>query len=171
MLLQARPLQQLYAIADGPQGTRQTLRLMGKLVRAARTDPAIREKAADLVADIPGQAFREEVRRLFGFVRDEIRYLGDVNGVETIQAPDVTLQNRHGDCDDKATLLAALLESIGHPARFVAVGFTDPYSYDHVYVESRIGPDWVPLETTLDVDMGWSVFENETPRAVMRETI
>ena len=113
MLLRTPTPHALYALADGARGTRQTLRLMSRLAKDARTDPIIRAKAADLVATVPGQAFRHEAEVLFEFVRDRIRYLGDVNGVETIQAPDVTLAVRQGDCDDKSTLLAALLESIG----------------------------------------------------------
>lgn len=157
---------------SGPRGTRQTLRLMARLVRdAVRTQPAVRSTAADITAFIPGQAFREEARTLFEFVRDRIRYLGDVNGVETVQAPNVTLDVMHGDCDDKATLLAAMLESIGHPARFVAVGFHNPGEFEHVYVESRIGAEWVPMDTTMPVLMGWSPTDESHPVAMMRETI
>lgn len=171
MLLHAQPLHALYQIADGTVGTRQTLRLMARLVREYRTDPAIREKAAYLVQFLPGQQFTEEVRTLFTWVRDNIRYLGDVQNVETIQSPDVTLARRHGDCDDQATLLAAMLESIGHKTRFVAVGFSRPGEFDHVFTETRIGNDWVALETTIAVPMGWSAIDAERPLALMRETI
>lgn len=173
MLLRAQAPQALFSISDGPRGTRQTLRLMAQLVReATRNTPAIRNRAADLVAFVPGQGFREQARLLFQFVRDQIRYLGDVNGVETIQAPDVTLSLGYGDCDDKATLLAALLESIGHPARFVAVGFGAPGEFDHVFLETKIGSDWIPMETTVDdAPMGWAVTDEQTPNARMRESI
>jgi transglutaminase-like putative cysteine protease len=92
---------------------------------------------------------------LHQFVRDNIRYVGDVTNVETVQSPVVTLQMMAGDCDDKATLLCALLESIGHPTKFVAVGIT-PNQYDHVFCEVCIMGHWIPLETTEPVDMGWS---------------
>ena len=72
----------------------------------------------------------------------------DVNGVETLQTPLVTMEIKQGDCDDQSVLLASLLESIGHPTRFVAIkqNFFGPYV--HVYTETRIGPKWYPLETT-----------------------
>ena len=78
----------------------------------------------------------------------------DVRGVETLATPLVTMQTGQGDCDDKSVLLAALLESLSHPTRFVAVG-SAPDEYNHVFVESRLGPHWISAETTEPVDIGW----------------
>jgi transglutaminase-like putative cysteine protease len=61
---------------------------------------------------------------------------------------------RAGDCDDKSVLLAALLESIGHPTRFVAIGF-QPDDFEHVFVETKIADRWISLETTEPVEIGW----------------
>ncbi len=91
---------------------------------------------------------------LHRFVRDRIRYVRDVRGVETLHTPLALLQLGQGDCDDKATLLACLLESIGHKTRFAAVGF-EPGRLSHVLTEARIGARWCPMETTEPVDMGW----------------
>jgi hypothetical protein len=71
-------------------------------------------------------------------------------------------------------LLAALLESIGHPCRFVAVGYSRRNEFEHVYVETKIGHTWTALETTMDVPMGWApIYPNvETQTtAFMREFI
>jgi transglutaminase-like putative cysteine protease len=87
------------------------------------------------------------------FVRDKIRYTKDVVGVETIQSPDMTLKLRTGDCDDKSILIASLLLSIGHPCRFVVVG-PEKNVYSHVYVETKIGNKWLPVETTEPWNMG-----------------
>lgn len=131
---------------------------MAKVVKQARTDPIIRQTAADLVAYCTPGDYRAEVDACFIFVRDNIRYLQDPNGEERLEYPAQLLITRQGDCDDKATLLAALLESIGHPCRFVAVGYCQPGEFEHVYVETRIGPrdNWVACETTLNVDLGWA---------------
>jgi len=137
----------LFGIPSGVAGVRATLYLMRDLVRRYRTDLAVRERAAALTQHLPQKSWTREIRALHEYVRDGIRYLKDTNGVEVVQTPVVTMAVKHGDCDDKATLLAALLESIGHPARFVAVGF-EPGKYSHVYVESKIGEQWAPLETT-----------------------
>jgi transglutaminase-like putative cysteine protease len=171
----ARNQVQNLEIPVGARGTRQTLRLMSKLVREFRTADAIRRTAANIVEGFPSQAFRDEVRAVFGFVRDDIRYLGDVNEVETLQAPDVTLSTGQGDCDDKAILLASLLQSIGYKTQFVAVGFGEPGVFEHVYVRVLLGTVMVGLDPTVENgacaptytgepcpgDMGW-----EPPDAV-----
>ncbi len=130
---------------------------MRELVRGYRKNLQIRNLAGSLVQGLKQKDFNGEIRILHGYVRDSIRYLRDIRGVETIQTPTVTLQNGFGDCDDKTTLLASLLESIGHPTRLVAVGFQNPDLYQHVYVETRSGNklQWIPLETTENVSAGW----------------
>ncbi len=99
-----------------------------------------------------------EIERLWRFVRDQIRYVRDVHGVETVQTPERTLQIGQGDCDDKATLLAAMLESIGHPARYVALAF-QPSNFSHVLVETKVGrgprATWIAMETTELKPFGW----------------
>jgi hypothetical protein len=139
-----------FEVPVGGRGTRQTLRLMSKLVREYRASGPIRDTAKNLVEHLPSQAAHDEVRALFHFVRDEIRYLGDVNEVETIQAPDVTLASGQGDCDDKATLLASLLQSIGFKTQFVAVGFSEPGVFEHVFLRALLGNHMVSLDPTVE---------------------
>jgi transglutaminase-like putative cysteine protease len=107
------------------------------------------------VADLPQYDRMGEVKALHAFVRDSIRYTNDPAGVELLQTPKATLEIGTGDCDDKSTLLAALLQSIDRPARFVAVGFTPANQYSHVLVETRNGKGWMPLETIKPVAAGW----------------
>jgi transglutaminase-like putative cysteine protease len=135
-------------IPDGPRGIADTLKMMGALVRANKTDVEnIRDLAVRLCSGLTQKDYSGEVRALHAFVRDHIRYIQDVTDVETLQMPQITLATGAGDCDDKSVLLATMLESIGHPTKFVAIGF-DPSVYEHVYVETRIGPRWIALETT-----------------------
>lgn len=148
---------QLAEIPSGAAGARQTLRLMSALVRRYKTDLTIRNLAGSLTNSLLQKDFNGEIRLLHAYVRDSIRYLKDIHGVETIQTPLVTLQNGFGDCDDKSTLLATLLESIGHPTRFWAIGTRSPDQFQHVLVETRAGDkkSWIPLETTEPVAPGW----------------
>jgi len=143
-------------LPPGEHGTFTTLTLMRRLVKQFKRAPAIRGLALDLIRDVPQTDWRGEVRAVFNYVRDHIRYTRDVAGLETLQTPLITLEDRTGDCDDKSTLLAALLESVGHPTRFVAVGYAGPKSYSHVYVETRMGQGWLPLDATMPHDVGWS---------------
>lgn len=172
MHLAADTQQAIYNLQGGMRGTRQTLRLMARLVCDYKTHPLIRNTARELVQGLPGQDYRGEAETLLRFVQNDIRYLQDVNNVETIHAPDVVLQWRAGDCDDSATLYAALLESIGHPARFIAVGFNAPGQFEHVFVETRIGSRWLAGETTIPgAALGWSCLNEREAVSYMRECI
>jgi len=143
----------LQQIANGNTGIRQTLKLMSKLTKAYKASPIIRELALSLTKTLKQKNYWGEVAALHHYVKEEIRYIKDIREVETIQSPVQTLRLRQGDCDDKSTLVASLLESIGHRTRFVAVGFS-PKSLSHVFVQTRIGNKWVSVECTENWPLG-----------------
>lgn len=138
----------LQEIPSGPDGIRATLRIMSQVTKKYKAAPAVRELALKLTKDLPQKKWLLEAARIHEFARDRIRYVKDIRGIETIQTPVQTLRIGQGDCDDKSTLIASLLESLGHPTRFLAVGFSGPNSYSHVFPETKIGGKWVALEAT-----------------------
>lgn len=113
-----------------------------------------RQLAFSIVRGIPNKDFRGEVEAVQKWVRKNIRYTRDINGVETVATPDKTLEFGQGDCDDQSVLVATLLESIGFPTRFKAIGLS-PGFYSHVFPEAEINGQWVSVETTLNVPLGW----------------
>ena len=141
-------------IPDGQAGTKETLKIMRRLVLDGKKSVVVRNAALSLMHDVLQKNYLEEARRIHAFVRDEIRYIRDINGVETLQTPEKTLELKQGDCDDKSTLAAALLESVGHPTRFVAAGHGGG-EYEHVWVETKYGAQWIAIECTEPVPMGW----------------
>lgn len=145
----------LQAIPDGKAGTVATLKIMKEVANAGKISLPIRNLAVNLINHLPQKDYFNEVKILHRFVRDQIRYVKDIRGVETVQTPDVTLSLRSGDCDDKSVLLAAMLEAIGHPTGFVAIGFK-PDDFVHVYPITRIGTRWVSAEVTEPVEIGWT---------------
>jgi len=144
----------LQNIPDGAAGVRATLNIMRKLVRENKTNIKLRRLALSLVKDNDQKNWLGEVRDLHAYVRDHIRYVKDVDGIETVHSPEQVLNFGQGDCDDKSILLATLLATIGHPTRFVAIGLR-PGIFQHVFVETKIGNKWIPLETTEPVEVGW----------------
>lgn len=130
--------------------------MMRDLARRYQRHSAIYLRARALIARVTPRDWTAEIRAVFEFVRDRIRYTRDVRSAETLQTPPATLEIAHGDCDDKATLLAALLGAIGHPTRFVAVGFTRPEHHSHVYAEAWDGTQWIALDAAMPHHMGWS---------------
>lgn len=136
---------------------------MADLARRGKRDQRIRNLAVALTTagfhngrGLQQKDFEGEARRLHRFVRDEIRYVQDTNGVELLHHPVTLLEIGAGDCDDKAILLAAMLESIGHQVRFRAVAF-EPDQFSHVWAQVKLDGRWVDLETTEPVPFGQAV--------------
>jgi transglutaminase-like putative cysteine protease len=149
---------QVLGIADGVAGIRQTTRAMAQIVRAYRVDPNLRARAITIVQLSAPKDAPSEIRALYDFVANQIRYVNDVAGVETLQTPDKTLLLRAGDCDDKAILLAVLLQSIGYAARFIVTGYHEPDVFEHVYLGVPM-PDGSLLSldpTEPAMPMGWA---------------
>jgi len=153
------------SISDGEAGIFDTLRLMRELVNQYKADPAIRQATLGIMFMTPAQDDAAEVEAIYCFVRDHIRYTKDVYDVETLATPDKTLQMRVGDCDDMTVLLAAMLESVGYPTRFVIEGYNDDAIWEHVYLEVYLLDTWVALDPTEQVQMGW-----QPPQPVIRWT-
>lgn len=148
---------QLLGIRNGAGGTLDTLKIMSQLVKRYKTYVPLRQLALGIIREVPGRKnFVAQIQRIQDYVRNNIQYVKDINGVETVQTPDRTVQNRSGDCDDQAVLVATLLETIGHPTRFVAVK-TKPFGpFEHVFAETRLGRRWVSVETTEDWPIGYT---------------
>lgn len=113
----------------------------------------VRNVAVWLTQPLRQKDFEGEARALFRFVRDDIRYVRDIRGVETLHRPQDMLKIQAGDCDDKATLLAALIEAIGGRTRFIAVAMV-PGQFCHVWVQAWLNGRWVDLETTEPLQFG-----------------
>lgn len=144
----------LSSIPSGVAGIKATLSKMRLLTRDGKKSLPVRMKAVSLVSGLRQKDFLGEVKAIHAFVRDRIRYVKDVNGVELLHTPEKLLEIGQGDCDDKSMLVASLLESIGHQTRFVAIS-NAPSKFCHVYVETKIGNNWLGVETTENVSVGW----------------
>jgi len=144
----------LHPLPDGVAGIKTTLEIMAELARRGREKWRVRRLAERIVQALPQKNVIAEARAIHEYVRDNIRYTHDIRDVETLAPPDQTILRGVGDCDDKALLAAALLEALGHPVRFVAVG-RRMFDYQHVLIEVQLNGVWVPVETTENVQLGW----------------
>lgn len=143
-------------IPNGDAGAIATVAAMRSLVREYRRHPTIRAAALSITFTTPERDQPAEVEALFAFVRDHVRYVRDVHEIETIATPTKTLETRMGDCDDQAALLAALLESIGYPTRFVVASYNGSRRYSHVYLQALAGRQWLDMDPTEDRALGWA---------------
>lgn len=145
------PAPKLLQLGSGPSTVDRFVRELSRFKHAPRELAYVRRLALELVQDAAPNDDVEEVRRLWEYVRDGVRYVRDVHNVDTLQSPRMTLDTLQGDCDDKSLLLASLLESIGYATRFVVSATSPRGSYNHVYVEAfvpRLGR-WIPLESSI----------------------
>lgn len=153
----------LTTIPAGIDGTVETLKAMARLVDRYKTAPAIVILSRQLIQHLPQKDQYLEALTLFNWVRDNIRYVRDVNGVETLSTPIQTLKMMCGDCDDQTTLLVCMLESIGIKNRFVVVGHFGQFY--HVLSECFVNGGWVACDPCENVQFG-QVFKKLPDKAV-----
>jgi tetratricopeptide (TPR) repeat protein/transglutaminase-like putative cysteine protease len=121
--------------------------------------PEIRAKAEDLTKGLDTQL--DKVQALYDFVAKNFRYVSLSLGVGRYQphaAGDV-LHNQYGDCKDKHTLLASLLEAEGMHASSVLINSTrkldpdvpSPSQFDHVITMLPTPHEEVWMDTTSEV--------------------
>jgi hypothetical protein len=148
-------------LPEGLAGTVKTIRYMERLAmgpEGARS-PNIRALALHIVSGVANRDYPAQIRAVYDWVRRYIAFRGE--HAETVQSPELTVRLAAGDCDCQATLLAALLGSIGFKTRFVTVAGDpeEPDEFSHVYLEvrDRTSGQWVPLDTTdPNATPGWA---------------
>jgi len=143
--------------------------------------PAIVSKAADLTRGITDDAAK--LRALYSFVSTQYRYIGVAFGIGRYQphAADDVLTNNYGDCKDKHTLLASLLQASGitlYPALINSSYKLDPdipspAQFDHVigYLPQAKNNEATWLDTTVEVaPVGYLVTRLRGKQALVMST-
>jgi len=114
------------------------VRRMAQLTRRYSSRPKVRNLAVRITRRITDmkrpQPIAEAVHR---WVRDNIRYVLDPDGVELLQSPDRVLRAGYADCDGMSVLAAGLLSAVGVRSGFEIIAQRRPEKYDHVYVVYR----------------------------------
>jgi tetratricopeptide (TPR) repeat protein len=126
-----------------------------------RVEPSadVRAKAVELTKDKTDTLAK--IQAIYTFVSQKYRYIGIDFGIGRYQphAADDILSNNFGDCKDKHTLLAALLQAVGIPAYPALISFrrnTDPDAptpaqFDHVITYVPLGKDALWLDSTAEL--------------------
>jgi hypothetical protein len=156
-------------IPKGWRGTQKTVEHVQALIRAGAKDFYVRQKAIDILLEkqVKPKDYLAEIKALFEWVQQHVRYTKDTFGVEVLHSAKRMLELRAGDCDDMTILLGAMLEAIGHPVRLVIIG-SNPLRHDlftHIYLDVFHKDRWIPLDATMPHPMGWG------PRAWVRKVI
>ncbi|HSM85595.1 MAG TPA: DUF3857 domain-containing protein, partial [Candidatus Limnocylindrales bacterium] len=125
----------------------------------ATPSPQVKSKALELTKGLDTPEAR--VKALYQFVSSNFRYISLDFGIGRYQphAADEVLANGYGDCKDKHTLLAALLQAVGIQA-FPALISTNrqlepevpsPAQFDHLITAVPLGKELTFLDTTAEV--------------------
>ena len=119
----------------------------------------VRARAEELVRDKKTEL--EKVEALYDFVATNFHYVSLSFGLGRYQphAAGEILASRYGDCKDKHTLLASLLESVGlhaYPAlinssREIDPEVPSPSQFDHVITVVPLQEQYVWMDTTTEV--------------------
>jgi tetratricopeptide (TPR) repeat protein len=125
----------------------------------AKPTPDIRAKAADLTKGAADDA--SKLHAIYTYVSTQFHYIGVSFGIGRYQphsAADV-LSNQYGDCKDKHTLLASLLDAVGikafpafiNSAHDIDPDVPSPAQFDHVITAVPQGDRLIWLDTTPEV--------------------
>jgi len=150
-------------IADNPptvvrpfNGPADTVREMIRAVVGKRGEQStlVRGMKDHIIRNVQPKDYLSEILAVRNFVHEKCKYSNDALGVEQVQDPERICDQiiKYGtavcDCDDIATLMAALCRQLGRETEFVIVGFGAPGSYSHVFVrvrEPKTG-SWIVLD-------------------------
>ena len=125
----------------------------------AKPTPEIQAKAAELTKSANGESAK--IRAIYSYVSTQFRYIGVAFGIGRYQPHAATevMSNQYGDCKDKHTLLAALLNAAGIQAYPALIGSShqldsdvpSPAQFDHVITVVPEGTTLVWLDSTTEV--------------------
>ena len=126
-----------------------------------RTDPSpeIRAKTAALI--LGRMTELEKIQALYDYVSKNIRYVSLSFGVGRYQphtAAEV-FANQYGDCKDKHTLLASMLEAAGIPSDAVLISYErkfdpsmpSPAQFNHMITAVPLGKELIWMDATEEV--------------------
>ncbi len=86
------------------------------------------------------------------WIRGHFKYRPE--GVEVVRTPLFMLDELkrtgyfEGDCDCVSVFYAAVAKLLGYRVRFVAIRYSDPIEFQHVFVEYFNGNRWIRVDPT-----------------------
>ncbi len=115
-------------------------------------DPRMRQIGLAVTQGCTARNDMCELEAIYKFVKDNVRYTGDITLKDTFQSAWRTLQYGGGDCDDHSQLAAVLAMENGFQTRFRITSNTGA-TWDHIFCLAGVPKNsprrWVPLDTTL----------------------
>jgi transglutaminase-like putative cysteine protease len=126
----------------GPETTIETMREQGRGGRGERS-ALLRSVTEEVVQGLQPKDYLSEIIAIRNWVASHVRYVNDPLTTEWTKDPQRLAEEilakgvAAGDCDDIASLIAAMARQCGREAEFVTVGFGAPGQYAHVFCRVR----------------------------------
>lgn len=153
----------------GKKPLKETMVRIFEILDEERPNPYLISIAREIVSRCPRSAddpnfSKCRIIRMYNYVKGNvksggIRYEYDPLDIEYVTFPSRMIEyiendranstnKAAGDCDDHAILLAALLLSVGIPARFKVISQDKNSDYHHIYIEAfdQNLNQWIPLD-------------------------
>lgn len=155
------------------------IRFIRSMTKKGMDDPRIRriatsivtrecgkDKKGDTIWCVPEKDHRREIEAVFNAVRRRVRYVRDIANKDTYQHPFRSWELRASDCDDYASLLAALLGSIGYESKFRVIKTKGASDWDHIFLLVKLprNDEWMALDASVAKPPGW-----HPPRAMIEK--
>lgn len=148
------------ALADGVQGTYQTVSIMRDIANHSIMDPSVRWQAERILEAARTKAADQaaEARAILDWIATKTIYQQDpqrgMDEQEVVQMPAWVIQQVASgtrprvDCDDLTVLELALAGSIGIPGLIRVVSRRPDKVYNHVYPANLISGQWMEVDPT-----------------------
>lgn len=117
---------------DGDRGVIQTVKIIRALANQFKKDIRLRELAGDIVR--PYRKNVDKIEAVFDWIKANVKYVRDIEGIETIHTPYKILRQGYGDCDDLATISATLLKAVGYKVFYVVTSNRPDKKFNHIFL-------------------------------------
>jgi len=139
-------------LPDGDDGIQKTLTIMKALVDDAIESGGPVIRLATKIAAGAGRTASDKLLAIHRYLVKNIQFMGDSLGQEHLRHPDqLAVELLHdgrtaGDCDDMATLGAALLRAMGIQPAFIVVSIKPDGVLHHVLFGAIVDKQLIPMD-------------------------
>lgn len=113
---------------------RESLVKIADVIGKYSQDDDLRQFTVSLLGDFTkSSGDYSHAERIFTWVQSNIKFVNDIEGVETLQTSRVTLKNGFGDCDCLTILLGSMYRCIGYQFGLIVVQLAGAGDYNHIF--------------------------------------
>jgi hypothetical protein len=121
----------------GYKGFRATIKEKASLSDTLKNMKRIAERdtyqVRELAKELEGSSVEETSRNIWDFIRENLTYKLDTEGIEELRTPARTLHDKIFDCDDATILTSAILLNLGISHEYRITAYKEKGKFSHIY--------------------------------------